>query len=363
MKRKDVLSPDATDLTAEACAWLAQLETGKLSKEDMAAFREWVQRSPRHYAEIRRLAELSLAVNVLTGMAGPLKEAAKRKNIVRRSGEVSRSASTFWRWGAFGLAGTCALGFAVFSQSRLPAPAMPEPIYLATAVGETQEVSLGDGSHVKLNTDSKIEVEFEKSRRSVYLEKGEAFFDVAHDATRPFTVYAGDRSVTAVGTAFSVRWTDEELVVTVSEGRVAYGEAPELKNAPVPAASVPALPDSASAKLAAATFLDAGQRLEVSPLSRAEFVERLPENVLSRELAWRSGFLDFEDAPLQDVVREMQRYTPQRIEIADQETADLRFGGVFRIGQTDAFFEALELSFGVEVEQTEDNRLVLKSVD
>ncbi|MBA3067782.1 MAG: DUF4880 domain-containing protein [Hyphomonas sp.] len=357
MKRKDVLSTDAPDLTAEACAWLAQLETGKLSKEDMAAFREWIQRSPRHYEEIRRLAELSLEVNVLTGMAEPLKEAAKRKHIVRRSGKTSRGGNAFWRWGAFSLAGTCALAFAVFSQLRPPAPAMPEPIYLATAVGETQDVSLEDGSRVKLNTDSKIEVEFAQASRSVYLEKGEAFFDVAHDTSRPFTVYAGDRSVTAVGTAFSVRWTDEELVVTVSEGKVAYGRGLSRS------AADQIVQVSASAPPPAAALLGAGQRLEVSSLSNAETVERLPDNVMSRELAWRSGFLDFEDAPLQEVVREMQRYTPQRIEIADQETADLRFGGVFRIGQTDAFFEALELSFGVEVESTEDNRLILRSVD
>ena len=67
MTKKDALSPDAPDLVSEATSWLAQLETGKLSKEDLAAFREWVQRSPRHYLEIRRLAELSREVNVLAG--------------------------------------------------------------------------------------------------------------------------------------------------------------------------------------------------------------------------------------------------------------------------------------------------------
>lgn len=357
MNRKEVHSPDAPDLMAEACAWLAQLETGKLSKKDLVAFREWIRRSPRHYAEIRRLAELSQEVNVLAGMAEPLQEAARHRRVMQRSRKGARNKSTFWLWGALSLAGTCALGIAVFSSVKPAIPAMTEPVYLATTVGETQNISLEDGSSVKLNTDSRIEVDFVSGRRSIILEKGEAFFDVAHDPDRPFTVYAGDRSVTAVGTAFSVSWIDEELSVTVSEGKVAYGLASLLAKQE-PADLLPI-----SSQPAPKRMLGAGDRLEVAPLSRAEVVESLPVNALSRELAWRSGFLDFDDAPLEDVVKELQRYTPERIEIADQATADLRFGGLIRIGQTEAFLEALELSFGVQVEHAEDNRLVLKSVD
>ena len=359
-----MLSSDTPDLTAEASAWLAQLETGKLSKEDMAAFREWIQRSPRHYAEIRRLAELSMEVNVLAGMAEPLKAAARRRRVVSHPGKTSRrlSGGTFRMWGALGLAAVAAL--TVMIVVRLPqAPAEPDPIYLATAVGQTQEVALDDGSKVKLNTDSQIEVAFAKGHRSVYLEKGEAFFEVAHDTGRPFTVYAGDRSVTAVGTAFSVRWTDDEFTVTVSEGRVAYDSAPGGRKIASAAGAAGRAPVSASPDVAPKTMLGAGQRLEVASMDRGEVIERIPENELSRELAWRSGFLDFEDAPLSEVVREMQRYTPQAIEIEDGELADLRFGGVFRIGETEAFIEALELSFGVEVEERAGDRLVLKSAD
>ncbi|PKP83313.1 MAG: hypothetical protein CVT79_00420 [Alphaproteobacteria bacterium HGW-Alphaproteobacteria-18] len=357
MKRKNVHSPDAPDLMAEACAWLAQLETGNLSKEDLAAFREWIQRSPRHYAEIRRLAELSQEVNVLSAMAQPLREAARHRRLMRRPHRTSRGAGTLWRWGVLGLAGTFAFGLAVFSNVNPMAPELADPIYLSTIVGETQDISLTDGSSVKLNTDSKIEVNFTAGQRNVVLEKGEAFFEVTHDPGRPFTVYAGDRSVTAIGTAFSVSWINEELSVTVSEGKVAYGEAPARERP----ASVELLPSAS--KPSPTRMLGAGERLEVSSLSRAEVVESLPVNVMSRELAWRSGFLDFDDAPLEDVVKELQRYTPERIRIADQATANLRFGGVVRIGHTDAFFEALELSFGVQVEHTEDNQLVLRSAD
>lgn len=363
MTRKDTLSPDAPDLTSEAAAWLAQLETGKLSREDLAAFREWIQRSPRHYAEIRRLAELSREVNVLAAMAGPLKEAAARQRIVRRAETAPKRRRSFAGWGGLGLVATCALAFVIFSRSPAPAIPAPEPVYIATPVGETRDVALEDGTKVKLNTDSRVEVAFGKERRNVYLEKGEVFFDVAHDAARPFTVYAGDRSVTAVGTAFSVRWTDEALIVTVSEGKVAYDEAAVRRTAAPPQGQGRAIPASTSPGLPPRTMLGPGQRLAVSSLNQSEIVELLPEKTLSRELAWRSGFLDFQDAPLRQVVSEMQRYTDQEIVIADPELADMRFGGVFRIGQTDAFFEALELSFGVDVEHAEDGRLILTSVN
>jgi len=69
-------SRQAPDITAEACAWIAQLETGDLTPADVDAFREWMHRSPRHVAEIQRLARLSADLNILTALAQPLREAA-----------------------------------------------------------------------------------------------------------------------------------------------------------------------------------------------------------------------------------------------------------------------------------------------
>lgn len=361
--KKDVLSPETPDLAAEACAWLAQLETGRLSREDLAAFREWIERSPRHYAEIRRLAELSLNVNVLATMAGPLKEAADRRGSgVRRT---KRARPELWLWPAFGAVVACAAVIAISFSAPVPDSPLSASMHYATLVGQTEEIVLADGSRVKLNTDSRIAVEFDKDRRRVLLQNGEAFFEVQPDPTRPFTVYVGERSVTAVGTAFSVRWINEELVVTVAEGKVAYDEAAR------PVASISgagdgrpsAVPVSAKIVPSEMSLLSAGQRLEVSSARPQEVVARLPDAALSRELAWRAGFLDFDDAPLGEVVREMQRYMPEKIEIADQELANLRFGGVFRIGQTEAFLDALELSFGIEVDRPDTETLVLRSVN
>ena len=67
---------NTADLTAEACAWIAQIESESMKSDDLAAFKEWIERSPAHKKEIMRMAQLSGELNILTDMAVPLKEAA-----------------------------------------------------------------------------------------------------------------------------------------------------------------------------------------------------------------------------------------------------------------------------------------------
>jgi transmembrane sensor len=359
--KKDILKPDAPDLTSEACAWLAQLETGALSTEDLAAFREWIKRSPRHHTEITRLARLSHEINVLADMAGPLRDAAGRRAPVLRRRAAGRSLGGRRAWPA-AIAATLAVAIAAALLLITPSPReSAEPYLIATAIGETQDVALTDGSHVKVNTASQIEVDFDRGRRRVRLLKGEAFFEVAHDPDRPFAVYAGDKLVTAVGTAFAVRWTDNDLVVTVSEGRVVFSAAAESGASKSAAFRQATGPEPAQARPAPTTLLQAGQRLAMSDAASGEAVENISQRELSRELAWRSGLLDFENAPLGEVVQEMQRYTRLKIDITEDGLGDLKFGGVFRAGETEAFFDALELSFGVEVVRLSDDRVLLQS--
>lgn len=350
----------APDLSSEACAWVAQLETGELSKEDLDAFREWINRSPRHYAEIKRLARLSHDINVIADMAGPLKAAAARREAVLRL----RSASLFVN--GWGVAAALVLALAGLAAVILRQPGdtpAPVPYVIATEIGEFREIALADGSTVKLNTDSEIEVELDQSQRRIRLLKGEAYFEVARNPDNPFVVFAADRQVTAVGTAFAVRWTDNAFTVTVSEGKVSVNErlakteqGAVQTSGDAEAGDIPPLPEVAP------HLLEAGQRLAVSDFEIHPTIETLSPRDLTRDFSWRTGFLEFDKAPLGEVVREMERYTTLDIEIADDELKNLKFGGVIRIGETDAFFEALELSFGVKAVRFGDDRVLLERV-
>ena len=194
-------------------------------------------------------------------------------------------------------------------------------------------VPLADGSHVTLNTDSRIRVALEAKERRVDLDRGEAFFDVAKDPARPFIVQAGDKRVVAVGTQFSVRRDHNDIRVAVTEGKVRVEDA-----------SSPVVLTAGSVARTANT------EVLVHEAAGAE-VEEL--------LSWRSGYVVFRDTALADAVAEFNRYNTRKIIIEDPAIAAIRIGGNFRSNNTDAFLWLLQSGFPVTVEETHD-QVVLK---
>ena len=194
-----------------------------------------------------------------------------------------------------------------------------------TPVGGTDNIRIADGSQVTLNTDSRIRVVLTSRERRIQLERGEAFFDVAQDKTRPFVVYVGHERVMAIGTKFAVRREGNEVQVVVTEGRV-------------------------NVTAAHSRFLDAG---DIAHASDSEVVVRtgaLPE--ARRLLSWRNGYLIFRDTTLAEAVAEFNRYNTRHIFIADPAIAAIRVGGSFRATNTDAFLWLLQNGFPVRVESS-----------
>ena len=89
-----------------------------------------------------------------------------------------------------------------------------------TPIGGIASVPLQDGSNITLNTATEVHVALTGRERDIDLERGEAFFQVAKDAKRPFVVNAGRKRVIAVGTQFSVLRDGDDIRVIVSEGTV-----------------------------------------------------------------------------------------------------------------------------------------------
>lgn len=168
------------------------------------------------------------------------------------------------------------------------------------------------------------------------LVKGEALFEVAKNAERPFLVNAAASTVRAVGTRFSVRLQQDNVEVVVSEGKVIV-----TRSIAEPGAS--------------------GSDKEVSVLVQKQAVtinEHLTEPVtiqtvdteeLGRRLSWTTGMLEFDGEPLERVVEEVGRYTPLTITIADPDLRQIRVGGRFRVGETKALFDVIEAGFGAKV--------------
>ncbi|MBP6298371.1 MAG: FecR domain-containing protein [Anaerolineae bacterium] len=349
---------EVPDITAEACAWVAQFETGEMTAADREAFGEWILRSPRHAAEIRRLAALSRELNMLTDMAQPIRKAARQR------GSAIPPAGRKARFSIPRLAACAVVVIAVVAATLLrPAWNRPvdEPMVAATAVGEQQNINLPDGTVVTLNTDSQLEVTYNRSERKVRLLRGEAFFNVAHNHRWPFVVYVGDNTVRAVGTAFTVSLVGQQTEVAVTEGRVELAEVAKL---PLDVASKPAPKADRSGKASIAgafkpVALDAGQSITVLPGIQPGSVVTKPRRETERELAWLSGLLEFSDTPLSEVVAQINRYSTLTVEINDPALAKLKFGGIFRIDDTEPLLDALQTSYHIRVERIGEHRISL----
>ncbi len=325
------------NLEAEAAAWIARLDRGTQSEADLAAFRAWRALSPLHRQAADQMMALWSDLDELSHLPHIL-EAKIATRDRRTLGQLPRG------WVA-GLAAASVIvaGVAAITGLQL----LPRTEVYDTAVGGQRTINLDDGSSIQLNTNSKVEVRYSPRARDLRLLKGEAYFEVAPNKQRPFSVYAHQDVVSAVGTAFVVRLTGDQVEVTVTKGKV---EVAAMSHPPpsAPLDRIAALPRKTL------TMVSASQgSTELAVVEKARLVEHLdlapPE--VSRKLAWRQGMLVFNGDDLASVVADVSRYTDVQIEIADPALKSLKIGGYFKVGEVDPMLEALDSSFGVHVER------------
>lgn len=331
---------------AAAAAWLSLRDRG-MSSAETAALLRWLQEDPRHaelFAELdrtwRRFDRLAAvpAAPAASGVANP-------DTLAPRARPRRRLAPA---WLAFGAAAILAAGFFTTSALRPPRHAAE------TEIGAFHKLDLPDGSVAQLNTDSAIDVAFTAGERRVRVVRGEVFFTVARDPARPFLVAAGPIVVRAVGTAFNVRHRADAVEVLVTEGRVALARTGDSAGRDAAASSAGLPPDPAAGL--PSSELAAGERAIVSlsaaratRLPAATVVERVAASAVQRALAWQERRLEFDAAPLAEVVREFNRYNRHQLVIADEKLAGRRFSGTFRADGYETLVRLLEGDFGVTV--------------
>jgi transmembrane sensor len=303
------------DIDEEAATWIWRMDSATADAADRQAFDAWLRQDPRHR---RAAAELSAVWGALDGLA----EAKREEKIATFTNAAKPSMaqkSQRWWFAAAAMIAAIAVGVLWLQKGS-------ERQTLATAVGQQRNVTLADGSIVTLNTNTIVETDLRRSTREIFLRKGEAHFQVAHDRSRPFLVHAGDAVVRAVGTEFEVRvMTDEHVDVVVNEGRV------EVR--PAAATTVRAL--------------NAGERLSTASIDYA--VVPVSAQQMSSELAWREGAIIFDGEPLSKAIAEIERYTDARIIVSDPKVAAMRVGGRFRTGDVQEFFNALQTALPVSI--------------
>jgi transmembrane sensor len=375
--------PSSLGLEEEACQWIVKFESDdEPSIQDIRAFNAWLCKSPVHRDTLLRLAKTWGDMDVMSGLMIPLGQSLKPK----RSKLKTFTLTPF----LFVKETFCALAswvqklsrplFALpvltliimlslsFFETGLP-PEVPNNTYV-TSIGEHSKHTLEDGSILSLNSNSKVEVKYTLNKRVIYLFKGEAHFDVTTDPERPFEVYAGNRMVKAVGTAFSVYRLKDNIKVLVTEGKVdlAIIEStlvvkPESSPRVRLALNKKLKENPIEKKVTVIASLEAGQSISI-PISSNSLntpVVKYAQGDLVRKLSWLDGRLVFAGESLEEVVAEVSRHTSILIEVADPELRKLRIGGQFQAGETDALFDVLESGFGIKITRVNKGHVQLNA--
>jgi len=346
--------PDARRAREDASLWLARLDRG-LTSEERAELKQWLRDSgnSKAFLEMGKVWRDMDIMSVLSELF-PLSAESLNPAPRRRSFPAVALAAT---------AAVCIVAIgAVFLAERSPwhyitGPSTPRMAVLSatysTAVGESRVVTLGDGSSITLNTNTWITVVYTPKVREVFLRRGEANFEVAHEPQRAFNVYAGKRVLQAVGTAFNVRLLSEDNVeLTVTEGKVRVLAEPPV----VPAQETPDGPPLISI-VPVETTVAAQEIAIVEPA--VQTVRRLEPGELDARLAWQRGMLIFQGEPLELVLSEVDRYTNTEFVLADESLRHVRVGGYFRAGDVDGLLVALRENFRIESRRDAHNRIVL----
>jgi transmembrane sensor len=239
------------------------------------------------------------------------------------------------------------------SHATMPmAPVVATTPY-STAIGETREITLADGTRVTLNTDTRLAVGFSQRAREVTVIRGEATFNVAHEATsRPFNVLAGQRVFQASGTQFNVRVLKDNVDLIVTHGQVKILDAPPRDPATPARRRDVLFYGEQTINANEEALVDPGFQ-SVSPIDAAEVEARL---------AWQKGLIVLEDKSLGDALAEIERYTPTKFVLADATLSTLRVSGNFRTGNVNAVRLALRQNFLIASRRDTRGRIVLTPV-
>lgn len=330
--------PNRERIATEAAVWVAKLDGGPLTTDDFREMRAWAERSEHHRIALEEMAERWDNLDVLF--------------LCREKTEVPVRSILRKQWLPAALAAGLAMlaVILVFSTDRALDGMTAQNATYSTAVGEQRDITLPDGTNLRINTNSRLRVAYSKERRNVRLYRGEVFFDVAESDVWPFEVDSGSAIIMAVGTAFAVRvGPNNSVEVNVSEGRVRVSTH----------ANIPDAKEAGTGVNVSSTELQVSQRLRFNKV--IESIQTLEPAQLERQLSWRDGMLIFDRDPLEWVVAEVSRYTSVRIIITDQALRGLEFGGYFPIGETDALLKTLEGDFGIRVDHVEPDLVYLRA--
>jgi transmembrane sensor len=316
--------PSHEEIEGRAADFLQRRRFGNWNETDQAELDRWLNEAHQHLAAFLRLETGLARIERLTALRPPKR--AHRVRVAHLRVLIPYLAS------AVSLGLIAILGLAVEHYLQPPPP--PDRNY-STDVGGRALLSFADRTQIQLNTDTAVRFRMTTAERTVWLDRGEAWFRVTHDAANPFTVIVGNHRITDLGTEFLVRSDPGRFEVALLKGRAQLstgGDRPQIAT------------------------LASGDEAVATPAST--FFTRKTPRELADELAWQRGVLRFQNTKLADAVKELNRYNRVKLVIDDPAVAGMPIGGDFRTDSIDAFLQAVQVVLKLRVVRGGDTILL-----
>jgi transmembrane sensor len=310
----DWATASATEIDARAAAWIQQRDISDWGEGEQAEFNAWLSESLAHRAAYLRLE----AVWQRTERLAALHALAEREEAAPARTDLFRLLTRL----TAGLAIIVALSASVFLFLQ-----QPHTKTYQTTVGGHETLTFRDGSQIELNTDTVVRAAMDAKQRTIWLDKGEAYFQIVHDSAHPLVVFAARRRVTDIGTKFVIRRDSDNVEVTLIEGRAKFDT-----------------PQDAASK---DTMLKPGDVL--SATANSVSLKRASVQALSDQLGWQRGILVFHHTTLGDAAAEFNRYNDRKLVVADSTVSRLTVVGTFRTNDLAGFIDVSQAVFGLHV--------------
>jgi transmembrane sensor len=312
-----------------AARWKARLLAADCTAADREAFEAWRRARASHAAAFAAAERVTDAVDALH-LTDPRFQALVDDALRQRPPGAPRR----WLLPTAAAAGLASL--MVVLRFMPDGAATAEPMTYQADIDAPQTVTLEDGSIVNLDVGSRVEVVMTQDRRDIRLLAGRAIFDVAHDRTRPFIVEAAGIDTTALGTRFQVDLQEQDVVVTLSEGRVAVDR------------------DRPGAALD--EQLEPGEQLRIDRAT-TEHTKSFVDTHLAT--SWAEGRLAFRSTPLRVALDEVNRYSHRKVRLGDPTLAAMPVAGNFIAGDSESVVTALTALLPLRAVVSGDDEVIL----
>jgi transmembrane sensor len=316
---------------AEAARWHARMLAADCTHADREALKNWLAHSSHHEAAYGRVADVLSAVE--SAQVDPRLQLLAEQAFEESTVAPTKRAVALWPAAVAASLAVAAIAIVTWVG---PNSGVAPIVYETSQQRST--VVLNDGSTAVLDVGTRIEVEMSDEAREVKLLAGRALFEVAHDASRPFSVEANDSRTTALGTRFQVTLDDEMVSVVLEEGSVAVERF------------------DSSDSVAWSERLRPGEQVLIDAVTGTASKRTFDSY---SALSWVQNRHVFRDTRLEDAIQEINRYAAKKVRLGDPSLADWHLAGSFIAGDSEQIMAAVASVLPVRVISAGEHELVL----